>query len=352
MAFLFADGFESFGSAAGSVSGLSSKFVDANGGTHTSDTLVAGRYGGLALRPASNGAGFNSTAHTLVTSLSELIAGFAFRIETAASTGNFVELIEFTSGSGAEVGVAVTPTGALIVYRGTTATVLETTTAGLIDPNKWYYLEFKSLIANSPTGTWTVHLDDVQVADGTGDTLANSASITKIALRGRTTAAGHNFFRAFDDLYILSTSGSPSARLGPRHVYTIFPTAIGDDSEFTPTSGDNYTNVDDNGHDTDTSYVESSVENAQDLYQFGNTSGATDIDAVLVYAIARKTDVTAFDYIAMAKSGGDEATGDPFLIDSTTYGPGVGVFLVDPDTAAAWTESAINAAQFGLKVGY
>jgi hypothetical protein len=187
------------------------------------------------------------------------------------------------------------------------------------------------------------------------DTL-NSAIPDTVRLFGRTTASGQNQFPHYDDFYVLNTSGSPNDFLGPRHIYTIFPSAAGDSTQFTPNTGSNFQAVDDNGHDGNTTYIQSNVENNKDLYQFGDLSGTvTDITAAAVYGIVTKTDVSAFDFIGVAKSNGDEADAAADLVNPSsagTYEAAAGFFLTDPDTAAAWTQSGINAAQFGLKVGF
>lgn len=359
MAILFVDGFESFGSAPGAASGLGNKWV-ANG-THPNDTVVAGRFDGLALRPANDGsASFNATDTPIFpTSVqtNSCLCGFAFQFESMPAAATFRPIVSFESSSGTEVGVAVGETGDIRVYRSDPTTNIQTSTStGLVIEDEWHYLEFKATIANNPTGTFDVYLDGVQVAfaANTGDTLASVATIRQVRLYGRTTSSSNsqNRYVLFDDFYCLSLAVAPNDFLGPRHVYTLFPTAAGDDEELTPSTGDNYAAVDDNGIDSDTSYVESSVDDAQDLYQFGDLPAEVlDIQAVVVYSIAKRTDVSSFDVIALAKSGGIEDEAAPFLVDSTSYIGAGGVILVDPDTTSAWTLSGVNAAQFGLKVG-
>jgi hypothetical protein len=361
MALLFVDGFEPYGTSAGSAPvGRANKWSGPSTGDHDSTTIIAGRFDGFAIRPSSNDSNF---CHLPTPrdwgQLTDLVCGVAFRIETMPS--NYRELIMFRSNTSAdEVGVAVLSTGALRVFRQTADTggggvALEDTATGLIEANKWYYLEFKAHIANSPNGSYVLHLDGAEVAEATGvDTQTSQAWADHVRLVGRQQSGSNNStFVAYDDFYFLSGTGSPTDFLGPRHVYTIFPTAAGDDAEFTPSAGNNHEAVDDNGHDTDSTYIESNVENGQDLYQFGNLpTGVTDVEAVVVYGIVRKTDVSSFDFIGMAKSNGTEESASSFFVDTQSYIAAPGVFLTDPDTDAAWTEAGINAAQFGLKVGF
>jgi hypothetical protein len=251
-----------------------------------------------------------------------------------------------------ECGVAVMPDGGIRVFRGDySVSIQDSTSSGLVQPNKWYYLEFKATISNS--GSFDVYLDGVQVAfaSNSGDTQSTNPNCTSVLLRGRSNDLGYLDNVQHDDFYCLTTTGAPDDFLGPQHVKTIFPDATGDSAQFTPTSGDNYANVDDNGNDGDTTYVESSTTGHKDLYNFGSVGTFANINAAVVYGIAKKTDVSSFTFIAVAKSTGVEADGASQLVDTTSYDGFGSVFLVDPNTSAAWTDTAINAAQFGYKVG-
>jgi len=355
MALIFVCGFESFGTTPGSAPvGFNEKWapVSVNQGNHTNDTIQAGRFDGMAFKPASNSATFNAMVTQLFTNTQDLVCGFAFYIEDLPAATR--ELMTFNSSSGAEVGVCVTSLGALKVYRLQPggANDIESSSDGLVIADKWYYLEMKVHIANA-SGTYDVHLDGVQVVDGTADTQTTNAFADRIHLIGSSTSGSNTVAVLYDDFYVLDTTGSPSDFLDPRHVYTLFPTGAGDDAEFTPSAGNNYAAVDDNGHDSDSTYIESSVENAQDLYQFADLGAEViDITGIMIYGIAKKTDITAFDYIAMAKSGGTEGESSRVLVDNSSYFAAGGAILVDPDTAAAWTIAGVNASQFGLKVGY
>jgi hypothetical protein len=361
MALLFVDGFESFGSAPGSVTGLTNKWQGL-GSSHTNDTIITGRFSGLALHPRVTSNTSNWTATPYFTQVADLVAGVAVRIAVESDgtwipTTSFKEVMTFCSGTGGsttgEVGVAVSGTGRIRVFRGDPGTsIQDSTSTGLIQPNKWYYLELKANIANS--GSFDVYLDGVQVAfsSNSGDTQNSVAGATHVRLRGETgQGVAETIPIHFDDFYCLNTTGSPTDFLGPQHVKTIFPNAAGDVDDFTPSTGNNFEQVDDNGNDGDTTYVESSTTGHKDLYNFGSVGTFANINAVVDYAIAKKTDVSSFTIIPVAKSGGDESDATSLLVNDTSYLAYGGVYLTDPDTAAAWTDTAVNAAQFGYKVG-
>lgn len=361
MALLFIDGFDTFGTSNGATPvGLLNKWSSLAGANHSSDTIVTGRFNnGMALRPGSNATTFNHTNVPDFSATVTLVAGLAFRIPSLPTAGQFRELFGTGSGGSAgttvEVGVAVNSAGGLRVWRSGTATSLGESSAGLIDVNKWYYLELKVTSDNS-TGSFEARLDGVNVLSASGVDTLNSANPNTVRLFGRTTASGQTIFPEYDDFYVLDTTGSPNDFLGPRHIYTIFPTGAGDSTQLTPNTGTNWEAVDENGHDTNTTYIESNVENQKDLYQFADLSGTvTDITAAAVYGVVTKTDVSAFDFIGVVKSNGVEEDSAPDLVNPAsagTYEGAGGIFITDPDTDAAWTQSGINAAQFGLKVGF
>jgi len=364
MALLFVDGFDTFGTsndaAAATVDTLE-KWQ--HSGTHSAGTgvecVITGRYGdGMAFKPVNNSNGNDSYTFTpYFSAAATVVAGVAFRIETAlATTGVWKEVMAFWSGTiTPECGVAIGGTNGrqIRVFRGTTATsIQDSTLTNLITVNRWHYLEFKATIDNS--GSFDVYLDGVQVAfsSNSGDTQDTNANCTHVRLRSRaTTPTEEAIFIHFDDFYCLNTTGAPDDFLGPQHIRTIMPTATGDSADFTPSTGSNFQQVDDNSSDQDSTYVESSTTGHKDLYNYGDISGGT-INAVVNNAIARKTDASSFTIIPVCKSNGVEQDATGILVDNTPlYLPFSGVYLIDPDTTVAWTDAGVNAAQFGYKVG-
>lgn len=351
MALQFVDGFETFGGV-GTANGTNDKWVIS--GSHNNTTILTGRFGGLAIQMRNTSSGGIGLRTPVFSAQSTMVAGVAFRMSALPSTSSGPrEIMSFHSGTTTpECGVAVTPDGGIRVFRGDASTsIQDSTSTGLIQPNKWYYIEFKATIANS--GSFDVYLDGVQVAfsSNSGDTQSSNANCTNVFLRGRSNDLAFLDNVQHDDFYCLTTTGAPDDFLGPQHVKTIFPDATGDSAQFTPSAGDNYAAVDDNPNDGDTTYVESSTTGHKDLYNFGSVGTFSNINAAVVYGIAKKTDVSSFTFIAVAKSNGTEADGASQLVDTTSFDAFGGVFLVDPDTTTAWTDTAITAAQFGYKIG-
>jgi hypothetical protein len=137
--------------------------------------------------------------------------------------------------------------------------------------------------------------------------------------------------------------------LGNRKVVALNPDGAGDDTDWTPSAGSNYQNVDDGGlTDDDTTYNETSTDTHQDLYTYDDLPGdAASIDGVQVVTEVRITS-GQMDISNVIKSGTTEDAGSATTITDTSWGTVNRIEEQDPDTATAWTPSGVNAAQFGI----
>lgn len=103
-------------------------------------------------------------------------------------------------------------------------------------------------------------------------------------------------------------------------------------------------------NDGDASIVTSSTVGALDLYDLDDLpSTPASIMAVQARAITRKSDASARSGQLAIKSGATSALGSAVL-QSTSYTALMQQWSTDPNTGAAWTASAINALQAGVKV--
>jgi len=102
------------------------------------------------------------------------------------------------------------------------------------------------------------------------------------------------------------------------------------------------------------SYLTDTTVNDEDLYNFGALSQMpTTINAVAVKANCSRSDTGARTVSMRMKSGstdsGGSATGQTPNA-SGSFGWLTSLFLTDPNTSAAWTGTALNAAQSGVKI--
>lgn len=253
-------------------------------------------------------------------------------------------ILRLTDGTTDHISITVDTDGTLRVRRGNgSGTILGSSAAGLIPTNAWFHLEIKVLISDT-VGTVEVRFNGVtKIGPLTSQDTASSANIY----------VGYVGFLAskVDDVVIWDTSRALNNNfLGDVKVETIFPDSAGSTTQFTPSSGSNYQNVDENPPNDDTDYNEDATVNDIDLYNLGaltTTSGA--IKAVQVIGRMRKTDAGAREAAVIQKSSATTTVGTTQALGTSfvTYRE---LNETNPATAAAYTISEVNALQAGLKV--
>lgn len=240
--------------------------------------------------------------------------------------------------------VAITSGGILQLYRGTT---LIASSSNSIPTESWNYIEIALTIANSG-GTFEVRVNEEVWVTFTGDTQQTSsiASANRISLYGR------DVHIAYDDLYICDGTGSlNNSYLGDVRVDTVKPNGAGTYAEFSRQGGaTNWENVDDTTIDSDSSYNYSNTADQRDTLDCGNLPSVTgSIFGVQVNMAARKDDAGGRAIAALTRVSGSDYVGTPHNV-GTTYRVYTQILEQNPDTTAAWTESEINATEFGYKV--
>jgi hypothetical protein len=303
-----------------------------------------GRSGGTAARP--NGLNYQLRP---ADESDTLIVGLAFQWDGADQR----EFLELNSDGGVTTHLALwlRSTGQIVVRRGggTGATVVGTTAiATPLISGVWHYMEIKAKLHDT-TGTVDVRIDEVSVLSLTGQDTKNGGTKTVF---DRVSFLGFDTW--MDDVYVANTAGAVNNNfLGDCVVETLLPTGNGNSSVLVGSDGnstDNYLLVDEATPNT-SDYVGSAVSGDKDTYAFGDithTSGS--ILGVHVALYAAKTDAGARKIRSVVRSAGTDygaATDQPI---STTYAPYLDVRETDPATAAAWTGSAVNAAEFGAEV--
>lgn len=348
MSLLWIEGFESFGANSGDT--VSDGLLDAKypslgydtGGPRMRDGRVTGR-------SLSYINGVGSTFFITTPSLgnmSTVITGLGFKAGVASIAAfPFLELREENNATQG-VNLRVTSGGRLDLYLGS-FTLIASSAEGVIQLNTWHFVEMKIAVANS--GTYEVRVDGVTVISGSGDTQAGSSANANM-VRLVSPGPGSNVGYYFDDWYVCDGSGSVNDDfLGDKVVFTIFPNAAGDSTDFTPSTGNNFENVDETPADGDSTYVESDTGGDRDLYNFGSAPFDT-IDGIQVNAVVKKTDSTDFGLRLTTKSSGTVSQGGAQTVNHTGYKNHYRVMENDPHTSSAWTSSGVNAAQFGVEV--
>jgi hypothetical protein len=348
MSLLFVDGFDHYATA-DITRKWTSTGVSFSGNAGIGSSVV--RYGaGAFFSNTSTTATDRKLVKTLAASATWVV-GFAFRTSGLPSAaGPIVGLFDVGT---AQCDLRLNTDGTLSVTRNGTSLTSGTSVTAL-SANTWYYIEWKVTIADSiSASTCKVRINGVDaITVATGQDLKNTAnsSANQLYLGHYTvTSAGNIWY--YDDLYVCNTSGSVNNDfLGDVRVETLYPSGAGNTTQFTPSAGSNYQCVDDADPDDDTTYVESGTVGHVDTYAFDDLSASpTSVFGIQTVIMARKTDGGSRTATPVVRSGGTDYDGTTFGL-ADTYTCDHQVWENDPDTAAAWTESGINAAEFGFEV--
>jgi len=341
MALLWIEGFEGFGTSTGvapSPSGMLARKYPINNREAFMD-IETGRYG-YCLEIVGT-ADYIQTPN--LTTNATMVCGCAIKILSTPASQN--RLYTFYDGSTAGVGVRVNSDLTLSVYRGTT---LLGSSSSQMTTGNWFYIEMKVLTNNS-TGTVEVKVNGSSWISLTSQDTQEGSNAYHTAVRLGMNDGG--VYTQYDDMYVLDGSGSKNNDfLGNRRVDAIYPDGAGDDTNWTPSAGSNYQNVDDGALlDEDTTYNETSTDGHDDLFTYDNLPAeASSVDGLMIVTEARVT-TGSMDLSHNIKTGGTEYPGSAETITSTSYITSYRLEEDDPDTSVAWTVSGVNGAQFGTR---
>jgi len=213
------------------------------------------------------------------------------------------------------------------------------------------YCELRLKIGDGTAGNVTLKVAGTEVFNVDTDT-RNGGSLGEIDnIRILSNNALHRL--AFDDVYVCDTEGTiNNTFLGPIQVLTLSPT--GDDTTDFTATGAGTTHADrvaDANADDDTTYVESSTTDDQDIWDYEDIDTGFTISGIEIDTDVRETDASDFTLATVVKSGAttDVDTAQP--IAGTDWEILRRVVEVDPNTSEQWTAGNFNAAKFGVEVG-
>lgn len=271
-------------------------------------------------------------------------AGMRFYVRTDAAD----DLLRFrTSGSLNHIKVVrhTDDTWRVVDAAGTLLGTAGTTTLSTLT---WFYVTIYARI-DSTLGEFTAKLFDASgslletIAGGPGIDTQNSTVFSAITAWGGASA----------DTYVdhLWTDGTGAFR-GCGYVETSSPTANGDTNSWTrggTDTGNNWDQVDEVPKNT-TSYVFSTAADQVDLYNFQDRAQAGTPITVQQITYARAHTAGTRQYKPICKIGGTIYEGDTFSVTSTSQDvAAIYNWQNNPATGGAWTDTDINAAQFGVK---
>ena len=232
------------------------------------------------------------------------------------------------------------------VYDQTLALVGST---GFVDISSWHYIEFKCVV-NGAASTLEMRLDGPVVF---GPTVCDcgSTAIGMVLWQVNSAGGGNNSFASVDDIYCNDTTGAApqTGFLGDTRVETIFPAGAGNSTQWTPLASTNWSQVDEQTPDDDTSYVYSNTIGRIDTYD----CTALSVNTTLVYGLqtnlyARKDEAGLRQIAAVVRHSGTNYFDTTYTL-STGYTWTGDIRQQDP-LGTDWTSTTVDAAEFGEKV--
>lgn len=241
-------------------------------------------------------------------------------------------------------------------WNGTSVIVTETANPGYFSNKDDIYVHFEAEIKlDNAAGIVKVWLDGDLAIDFLGDTIATG---TPGAWTGASflCPAGASQQCDYDDVLIWDNTGSgfTSSPLGAGTHFPLMesfrPTGAGAITNFTPSAGSNFQNVDDANEDGNVTTNFSSTSGHIDLF----THAAPVLDNSDIQAVAVrnscKIDTTTYQFRDLIRHGGTNAESANFAVGHANYRPKLHLFFTNPSTAAAWLESELASMEFGYKV--
>lgn len=346
MTLIFADGFDEYSSETDIIN----KWDDVD--TSKLNYLpTEGRFGGGCVTIVDDQAGLKKHINTTAVSGQSLFITASILIKDSHDSGS-EPLIWFNSPDGILQASMYMASGLVDVRRSSNSGSVVGIASTPLLTDTWYTLEIEIECENS--GSCKVRIDGVEIINDTGDLRASSytSGVSSVEFTGKDEPSNTGIY--WDDIVIYDNTGSSfNSFIGPTRIATVKPNAVGDDSDGTPTAGNNYENVDEaDTHDGDTTTVSFATAGDKDLYQCESLPVTPiDIKGVVVSAYSRAGGTTPREAKLKIKHGGTEADGDDFQVPhSVGYKVRQDGFSVNPSTGLAWTEAEINAMQIGIEV--
>jgi len=333
---LLIEGFEGAPSLAGGISAPMNTMLERKGHDIGDDLRSdAGRVAGVSAKTDDM-----EVALRYHTTDDTLIFGFGFKTDTwDVGKRTFAHLSHSTGTILLSLDTVNTDEWRVVLPDAGTYTTTNSSGGGF----GWYYVECKIVFGD--TGSFELKINGVTELSASGIDTNNNDKLSSW-LRLKVPGDGKHWY---DDVYVCDSTGSENNDfLGVCQVIALFPDGDGSSSDFTPSAGDNYENVDENPVDDDTTY-NSGSHGAIDYYTY-----TASVDNNLIRGIQINTTVQATDAESMAvkskiKSGASTEDGNTHYIN-VGYVTRYEIVLADPDTSSRWLEAGINAAEFGLEI--
>lgn len=226
-------------------------------------------------------------------------------------------------------------------YNGTAWSTVATAATGLSSSTR-YQIDIQASIADSG-GAIRMYVDGSLYLEFTGDTLTNTATTADSVEIGGLNSSTSSYLTIISSLMIREDDTRQAK------IYETSLTGAGGYAEMTGA----YTDVDELGSINDADKLVATAAGQRSTFAKSALPAGADsgmqVSALVVGARGlRSADATITGVNLLAESGatlGESAT-KPLDV---SFSPVNGIFVTDPNTSAAWTFSAVDAAKVGIK---
>jgi hypothetical protein len=234
----------------------------------------------------------------------------------------------------------VNPNFGISVYDGSSA-LLGSTSDFIIPEQKWIYLETKVTIS-ATVGVVEVRVNGVEVINETGLDTKNGSDYMRYISLG---CVYSNFNSHWDDIYIDDAQFHGDCR-----IRTFMPDSISStNNDFTASAGNKDECVDEAQSNDDTDYIVSDTLNHKQT--FGITTGALGtVIAIQLNNHCRIDEAGTRKIKPVIRSNSTNYQGTETEDITADYLFESEIFETDPDDSNPWTQTKLEAAEFGLEI--
>lgn len=310
----------------------------------TSSSVSAGRFGGRQMEYANTVTTMTDYLD-LASSAQTIRGGFSFQILSLQDAGVLTSgqpIFDVRDSSNVVHCDFTLDASGMWRCRRAATTSIATSDRSIrrIRGGRYHHIEFEIKIDDT-TGTVKMWIDGILVMNGSGLDTANSATLSVGRFAWRATTA-LDTTRYIDDLWI--TDG---ASYGEARSVQLLPDAY-DSGNLVASTSTNVSCVDEAIVNT-SDYVQGTTAGDKDTYSLANLPSTLDTVCTAM-VIAYANNITPAGTSRAFLVSGATTDNTPAITNTTTFSRIQEIHDVDPNTAAAWTVSNINACKVGVEV--
>lgn len=229
---------------------------------------------------------------------------------------------------------------AILAYQGD-GTLLGSTSDQIVSLQKWFYLEGKITIS-ATVGVVELKVNGTQVLNLTSQDTKNGTDYIRFI---RISSIYNDRDTLFDDLYVDDAQFHGDCR-----VKVFLPDSVSTaNNSFTASAGNKDECVDDNPPTDDTDYIYSDTVNHKQ--GFGITTGSlSTVKGIQLNNFCRIDQAGTRKITPLIRSNSIDYSGTETAVITSDYKFESEIWETDPDDSNAWTQTKLEAAEFGLEI--